>query len=482
MSHAPHHRHRLRRSTRAKVSGVALLLMAGLWISSMIHGYQTPEQNHGEAFDATAQNSALRAWDRIYRMNAALDYKATWMRRLMGQEPAPDLLEQAYGELADLWARKQLDRRGCTTLAVLEQRLFEEKPEATAAGDSQNGTAPGAQMPVFDVEPLVEQALSQTRWQPQQWQSWEQRFQEQEVFWWEVEYLEKKARTEGITVLNDEIAAQKSRNERLLHRAMVAHCGTTALFVSGMLCLPWGLRRIAVGWKAVRDDRTVRYSQRLSLSLVLLWLLATEQINNRLLEILTKMAGSLQNEWWWMVLTDSLWRTLPVAAMLWFFYRKGPWIVRSFALRQRPQWSIILSLYALLMVLDSGLSAIMAAWGNNGSSFQLDSMEHGWRGLVYGLVSACVLAPVMEEFIYRGFLFQGLSRKTGFWIAALLSSLVFAVSHFYDLYGTISVGLCGMATALAYFCSRSLTQAILLHAIYNLSITIPGWVLFHLDV
>lgn len=101
---------------------------------------------------------------------------------------------------------------------------------------------------------------------------------------------------------------------------------------------------------------------------------------------------------------------------------------------------------------------------------------------MYGLISACLVAPLAEEFLYRGFLFQSLWRKTGFLMAALLSSLVFSVTHFYDLYGTISVALCGMATAWLYASTRSLTNAILLHMVYNLSITIPSWLLFHQEL
>lgn len=482
MSNASHHWRRLRKNVRAKAAASAVFVLAVLWVCSIVEGYQTKEQTAHDEFDAAAQDTALLAWDRIYRLNSALDQQAPWVRRLMDHEPGIDLLEQASGELSGLWSQRQLDRRGCTTLAVLEQRLFEEKPEIFAENEAEQEDAATDEQPVFDVEPFVERSLSQQRWRIPQWHKWEKRFQGDDVFWWEVEYLEKKAHAEGIDLLDDEIAAQKARNDRLLRRTMVAQCGTTGLFVAGMLCLPWGLRRLAAGWKSVRAERVVRYSHRISFSLLLLCLLATEQGNNLLLDLLSRWAVSWQQEWWWVAVTDTLWRILPAMVLLWFFYRKREWVVRSFGLNQRPQWTIILGLYALLMMLNFALDTIMSAWGSDDSPFQLDAMEHGWRGLVFGLVSACVLAPVMEEFIYRGFLFQGLCRKTGFWVAALLSSLVFAVSHFYDLYGTISVGLCGLATALAYYCTRSLGQAMLLHAVYNLSITIPGWLLFHLEL
>jgi membrane protease YdiL (CAAX protease family) len=47
------------------------------------------------------------------------------------------------------------------------------------------------------------------------------------------------------------------------------------------------------------------------------------------------------------------------------------------------------------------------------------------------------------------------------------------------MYGTISVGLFGAASALLYLATRSLTNAILLHMLYNLTITVPMWMLYH---
>jgi membrane protease YdiL (CAAX protease family) len=89
------------------------------------------------------------------------------------------------------------------------------------------------------------------------------------------------------------------------------------------------------------------------------------------------------------------------------------------------------------------------------------------------------MAPVMEELIFRGFLMNPLLRKWGFWIAAFVTTLLFAISHYYDLYGTISVGLFGFSAAAIYYLTRSLTNTIILHVIYNFTITLPAWLIFH---
>ena len=45
------------------------------------------------------------------------------------------------------------------------------------------------------------------------------------------------------------------------------------------------------------------------------------------------------------------------------------------------------------------------------------------------IVSIVIFAPLLEEIIFRRVLFGGLYSKTNFWIAALVSAVVFAVVH-----------------------------------------------------
>lgn len=45
------------------------------------------------------------------------------------------------------------------------------------------------------------------------------------------------------------------------------------------------------------------------------------------------------------------------------------------------------------------------------------------------VIAAVVLAPVLEEIVFRGVLFQGLRQRVGLWPAAVISSLAFGVIH-----------------------------------------------------
>ena len=69
--------------------------------------------------------------------------------------------------------------------------------------------------------------------------------------------------------------------------------------------------------------------------------------------------------------------------------------------------------------------------------------------------AAVVVAPVVEELLFRGLLLQGLMLRTGFWPAAVLSSFAFGALHTSSLdasgaalaiaTGTMGLGLCVLA-------------------------------------
>ena len=95
------------------------------------------------------------------------------------------------------------------------------------------------------------------------------------------------------------------------------------------------------------------------------------------------------------------------------------------------------------------------------------------------MVSACLLAPLAEELLYRGVLFRSFWSRLGVLPAALVSSAIFAVLHFYDGYGLLSVGFFGLACAFLYATTGSLGSCIALHMLYNSSIKLPEWLIYH---
>src|SRR6185369_14159239 len=63
--------------------------------------------------------------------------------------------------------------------------------------------------------------------------------------------------------------------------------------------------------------------------------------------------------------------------------------------------------------------------------------NHSTVALVAVLVLVCVMAPVCEEFLFRGMLFTSIRASAGLWPAAIVTGIVFGAIHI----GSSPVGL-----------------------------------------
>lgn len=89
---------------------------------------------------------------------------------------------------------------------------------------------------------------------------------------------------------------------------------------------------------------------------------------------------------------------------------------------------------------------------------------------------AAVLAPIVEEFVFRGVLFKVLWQRTGrVWLSAFVSGYLFAVIHPQFLGGIFPITVLGAILALVYAHTRSLGACILIHALHNGLITLMLW-------
>ena len=89
--------------------------------------------------------------------------------------------------------------------------------------------------------------------------------------------------------------------------------------------------------------------------------------------------------------------------------------------------------------------------------------------LILGLISVVIIAPIAEEFIFRGFLYSQLSRtRIGPWGAVTLSSLLWTVIHFqYEPLILIVLFIFGIFLGYIRMAYKSLSLPIMLHGINN---------------
>lgn len=95
--------------------------------------------------------------------------------------------------------------------------------------------------------------------------------------------------------------------------------------------------------------------------------------------------------------------------------------------------------------------------------------NHSTAALVAVVVLVCVMAPVAEEFLFRGFLFTSLRASIGMWPAAIITGVVFGGIHAGSSPAGLLVPLAvlGFGLCLIYAWTRSLYPCVALHAINN---------------
>ena len=84
------------------------------------------------------------------------------------------------------------------------------------------------------------------------------------------------------------------------------------------------------------------------------------------------------------------------------------------------------------------------------------------------VVAAVVVAPLVEELIFRGFIYGVIKRYTDTWFAALCSALLFAVVHLH-VGSLLPLAVLALLLCAAYEFSGSLLVPMFLHALFNLT-------------
>ena len=85
---------------------------------------------------------------------------------------------------------------------------------------------------------------------------------------------------------------------------------------------------------------------------------------------------------------------------------------------------------------------------------------------VWFFIVGALLAPLIEEIFFRGFLFQGLRARYGWVSGMLLSSGIFAVAHL-DPVSLIPTFILGCVLAYLYHRSNSVWPGVILHVMVN---------------
>ncbi|MGA9920595.1 MAG: type II CAAX endopeptidase family protein [Candidatus Dormiibacterota bacterium] len=162
--------------------------------------------------------------------------------------------------------------------------------------------------------------------------------------------------------------------------------------------------------------------------------------------------------------------------VLLFASRHGGGAWARLGLRRFALWVAVLMppLAFLLQIVTGIISEILSPLLGNMKNPQGCDISQAFGADPYlAVISIAVIAPIVEEIVFRGFIYGGLRPRWGVWASVLVSSAGFALAHSFSVGGSIlllgpSLFIAGVALALVYERSRSLIPGIVLHASFNL--------------
>ncbi|WP_338288827.1 type II CAAX endopeptidase family protein [Luteolibacter sp. LG18] len=429
---------------------IALLaFLLGVWLWDHYFGVK-------EGYEPGTDQIALVKMDRDVRLAEAMSGDPHWLRALVGVGSPEKARRRGIDALWLLANEKSLGSEGLGALVVAESEQ-DHKPVLETL--RQTGAAlQGVEFPESYETVIGRMLAGEGRW-------WDRSLARA--------YIAERPISGEMAVA---LKMFDDGSATLRKRAIIGRCAVWLVVVAGTFCIPLTLRRLAAlrHWK----DRGYISGWSASLGMVVFLAATLAWIGFSL----SMRAGftAVQDVPEWLVLAlDTAMRLLPALIAIGLLFRRPGHAIRVFGLNRAPSWGIVLGAFALVGWINELVLPPLKHYSPPDPTGGLGFGEDGMWGLTVALVSACLMAPIAEEIVYRGVLFRSLGNRFGILAGALLSAGAFALVHFYDLYGLASVGAFGFTCALVYAATRNLPTAIVLHLLYNAAVKVPEWLVYH---
>lgn len=267
-----------------------------------------------------------------------------------------------------------------------------------------------------------------------------------------------------------------TRVESLRTRAIAVGSIIWSLAITGLACLPVAFRCLRGAFREKPRGYAAAWTPSLGIAVFLIatltWI-GFGTVAGLAISWFSEIPPALE------ILVDTASRLLPVLIALALLFRKASHVPRTLGITAHIHPPVLLGLFSLVVFLDQPLRWALSRFNTEDPTGGLSYSDSGIAGLVFLVVSSCVFAPLAEETLYRGILHRSLANRIGVLGGALLSSVIFASLHFYDYYGLASVATFGFICALTYQSTGSLLDVVALHMLYNTSIALPEWTIYH---
>jgi len=162
--------------------------------------------------------------------------------------------------------------------------------------------------------------------------------------------------------------------------------------------------------------------------------------------------------------------SLSLLAVLWVFLRARKQTFKSLGFRKIKLsdlgWlGLAVIVYFILLAITMTIASHIPHFNAEQAQDVGYKSAVGWQ-LILAFVGLVVLPPLAEEMLFRGFLYRGLASKWPKIIAALVTSLLFAIVHFQWNVG-VDVFVLSMVLIALYEKTKNLWMCVFLHAIKN---------------
>jgi membrane protease YdiL (CAAX protease family) len=170
----------------------------------------------------------------------------------------------------------------------------------------------------------------------------------------------------------------------------------------------------------------------------------------------------------WLALFSAVLELVLLVPVWWFVKRKYhvP-LAKALGFRRFKPWWLAVAVGSLIAysVFNAYYAAILAALGlemQRDVGPTIRELSSPWP-LVFSIV---ILAPLVEEVFFRGFVFNGLRGRMDWWWAAVISGALFAAAHLDPLF-LLPAFLIGFMLAFLYQKTNSIWPGMIVHFLVN---------------
>lgn len=104
------------------------------------------------------------------------------------------------------------------------------------------------------------------------------------------------------------------------------------------------------------------------------------------------------------------------------------------------------------------------------SIIDIDSVNPTPNAFIFSAIASIIFAPILEELIFRGVIFNRLKIRMGIIPAMIISSFLFAIGH--DFGGIVSAFLFGLCMCILYLKTDNILIPMTVHFINNITSTL----------